>query len=150
MYESEDLGDTMNDTDIFDLGDVQLQRGETLRDAKLAYGTYGALNPAKDNVVILPIGYSAQHPDMEWFIGPDMALDPNKYFIIVPNMFGNGLSSSPSNTPAPHDGPRFPKVTIYDNVRAQHRLVTGDKGVRFIYRALDVNKLDTFTQTESI
>ncbi len=39
-----------------------------------------------------------------------MTLSPEKYFIIVPNMFGNGLSSSPSNTPAPLDGPRFPEV----------------------------------------
>ena len=40
-----------------------------------------------------------------------MTLSPEKYFIIVPNMFGNGLSSSPSNTPPPLDGPRFPKVS---------------------------------------
>ena len=39
-----------------------------------------------------------------------MALNPEKYFIVVPNMFGNGLSSSPSNTPAPLDGPRFPEA----------------------------------------
>jgi hypothetical protein len=38
-----------------------------------------------------------------------MALDPAKYFIIVPNMLGNGLSSSPSNTPPPYDRSRFPK-----------------------------------------
>jgi len=45
-------------------------------------------------------------------------------FIIVPNLLGNGLSSSPSNTPAPFDGPSFPQVTLYDNVACQHRLVT--------------------------
>ena len=41
-----------------------------------------------------------------------MALNPEKYFIIVPNMFGNGLSSSPSNMPAPLDGPRFPEARL--------------------------------------
>ena len=41
-------------------------------------------------------------------IGPGMALDPSRYFIIIPNLFGNGLSSSPSNTPAPYDRARFP------------------------------------------
>jgi homoserine O-acetyltransferase len=122
----------MSDIEIFDLGDLQLQRGEVLMDAKLAYGTYGTLNDAKDNVIVMPHGYSLQHPDMEWLIGPDMALNPEKYFIIVPNMFGNGLSSSPSNTSAPHDGPRFPKVTIGDNVRVQHRLVTEKYGVERI------------------
>ena len=58
-----------------------------------------------------------------------MALDPRKYFIIVPNMFGNGLSSSPSNTPAPFDRARFPRITAYDNVRQQHRLVHDKFGI---------------------
>ena len=58
-----------------------------------------------------------------------MGLDPAKYFIIIPNMFGNGLSSSPSNTPEPFDRARFPRVTVYDNVRAQHRLVTEKFGI---------------------
>jgi homoserine O-acetyltransferase/O-succinyltransferase len=40
-----------------------------------------------------------------------MALDPAKYFIVIPNMLGNGLSSSPSNTPPPYDRARFPNVT---------------------------------------
>eukprot|EP00249_Psilotum_nudum_P016706 c25957_g1_i1 orf=371-1201(-) len=53
-----------------------------------------------------------------------MGLDPRKYFIIVPNMLGNGLSSSPSNFPPPYNQARFPKVTVEDNVRAQHKLVT--------------------------
>jgi pimeloyl-ACP methyl ester carboxylesterase len=58
-----------------------------------------------------------------------MALDPNEYFIIVPNMLGNGLSSSPSNTPPPYDKARFPHVTVQDNVAVQHRLVTERFGI---------------------
>lgn len=58
-----------------------------------------------------------------------MALDPTRYFIIIPNMLGNGLSSSPSNTPKPHDRSSFPNVTMYDNVRFQHRLVTERFGI---------------------
>lgn len=112
------------DYSIYELGDVKLQRGATLRNCKLAYKTYGALNAAKDNVIVYPTWYSGQHYENEWLIGPGMALDPAHYFIIVPNMLGNGLSSSPSNTPEPYDGPRFPKVTAYDNVRVQHRLLT--------------------------
>jgi homoserine acetyltransferase len=42
---------------------------------------------------------------------------------------GNGLSSSPSNTPPPYDRARFPNVTAYDNVRLQHRLMTEKFGV---------------------
>lgn len=112
------------DYEIFDLGDFAFQNGATLRGAKLAYKTFGTLNAAKDNAIVYPTWYSGQHYDNEWLVGSGMALDPKKYFIIIPNMFGNGLSSSPSNTPEPYNAARFPKVTAYDNVKAQHKLVT--------------------------
>lgn len=120
------------DYEIFDLGDLTLQNGATLRDCKLAYKTFGKLNAAKDNVIVYPTWYSGQHYDNEWLVGEGMALDPAKYFIIIPNMIGNGLSSSPSNNPEPYNGPRFPKVTAYDNVRAQHKLVTEKFGIKHI------------------
>ena len=122
----------MSDYEIFSLGDFVLQRGATLRDAKLAYKTFGKLNAKKDNVIVYPTWYSGQHMDNEWLVGKGMALDPAKYFIIIPNMFGNGLSSSPSNTPEPYNKSRFPQVTAYDNVRAQHRLVTEKFGIKTI------------------
>ena len=112
------------DYEVFDLGDVTLQHGATLRDAKLAYKTYGELNADKSNAIVYPTWYSGRHWDNEWLIGDGMALDPAKYFIIVPNMLGNGLSSSPSNTPPPYDAARFPHVTFYDQVEQQHKLVT--------------------------
>ena len=112
------------DYEVFDLGDVTLQHGATLRDAKLAYKTYGELNADKSNAIVYPTWYSGRHWDNEWLIGDGMALDPAKYFIIVPNMLGNGLSSSPSNTPPPYNAARFPHVTFYDQVAQQHRLVT--------------------------
>lgn len=58
-----------------------------------------------------------------------MALDPRRYFIIVPNIMGNGLSSSPSNTPSPYGRTCFPSVTVRDNVTAQYRLVTECFGI---------------------
>ncbi len=120
----------MNDYEIFELGDVVLQLGATLREAKLAYKTYGTLNGDKSNVIVYPTWYSGQHYDNEWLIGKGMALDPDKYFIIIPNMLGNGLSSSPSNTPEPYNKARFPNVTLYDNVTLQHRLVTQKFGIK--------------------
>jgi homoserine O-acetyltransferase len=117
------------DYEIFDLGDVVLQGGATIRGCKLAYKTFGTMNPAKDNVIVYPTWYSGQRDANEWLIGAGMALDPATQFIIIPNMLGNGLSSSPSNTPEPYNGPRFPHVTATDNVRVQHRLVTEKFGV---------------------
>ena len=119
----------MADYEIFEAGNVVLQSGAMLRDAKLAYKSYGSLSASKSNVIVYPTWYSGQHYDNEWLIGEGMALDPSRYFIVIPNMLGNGLSSSPSNTPPPYDKARFPKVTAYDNVRLQHRLVTEKFGI---------------------
>ena len=114
----------MANHEIFEAGDVMLQSGAVLPAVRVAYKTHGRLNAARDNAIVYPTHYSGTHDNNAWAIGPGMALDPGRYFIIVPNMLGNGLSSSPSNTPAPHDGPRFPLVTVRDNVVLQHRLVT--------------------------
>jgi homoserine O-acetyltransferase len=103
---------------------MQLQSGVTLRNASLAYKTHGELNSAKSNTILYPTQFAAQHGDIEWLIGPGRALDPDKYFIIVLDQLGNGLSSSPSNTPPLQDRMRFPTVTILDDIAAQHRLVT--------------------------
>ncbi|WP_394825451.1 alpha/beta fold hydrolase [Pendulispora albinea] len=117
------------DSEVFELPNFELEQGATLRPAKLVYKTYGTLNADRSNAIVYPTAYGARHSDNEWLIGPRRALNPEKYFIIVPNMFGNGLSSSPSNTPPPHDRGNFPHITVRDNVRAQHRLVTERFGI---------------------
>lgn len=122
----------MSDYEIFELDVVSLQSGLTLRQAKLAYKTYGQLNAARDNVIVMPTFYGGQHTENEALMAVWPALDPQKYFIIVPNTFGNGLSSSPSNTPPPFDRAVFPHLTMYDNVVCQHRLVTEHLGIRRI------------------
>jgi homoserine O-acetyltransferase len=121
--------DAAADYEIFELGDVTLQHGATLRGARLAYKTYGELNADKSNAIMYPTWYSGRHTDNEWLIGEGMALDPANYFIVVPNMLGNGLSTSPSNAPPPYDKARFPKVTVHDNVAQQHKLATEQFGI---------------------
>jgi homoserine O-acetyltransferase len=117
----------------FELGSFALDSGDTLPDARLAYRTHGTLNPAKDNGVLVPHMYSGTSASMEGLIGEGRALDPSRYFIILPDQFGSGLSSSPSNTPAPFDRGHFPAVTIADDVRAQHRLVTEQFGITSLH-----------------
>ena len=97
----------MKDYETLDLGDIKLLSGEILRSAKLAYKTYGTLNKNSDNVIVLPTFYTGTHKRNEGFFGRGRAINPNKYFIVSINMFGNGLSSSPSNSAIPQDGPRF-------------------------------------------
>jgi homoserine O-acetyltransferase len=117
------------DYETFDLGPVTLQDGITLASVKIAYKTHGTLNAAKDNAILFPTWYSGQHADVEWVIGPQWALDPARYFIVVANIFGNGMSASPSNQPPPFGRSRFPRFTILDNVLLQRRLLTERFGI---------------------
>lgn len=105
------------------------ESGATLPEARIVYGTYGKLNAARDNAVLLPSHYMANYHGYEWIIGPGLALDPAKLFLVSTELFGNGRSSSPSNTPEPFHGPRFPVMTIRDNVQAVHRLLTDELGI---------------------
>jgi homoserine O-acetyltransferase/O-succinyltransferase len=126
----------MPDYKIYEAGDVVLQSGLTYRKGRLAYKTYGTLNAAKSNAIVYPTSYGARHYDLEWAIAPGRALDPTKYFIVIMNKFGNGLSSSPSNTPPPFDRARWPHFTMTDNVRVQQRLlheIFGIERVKLVY-----------------
>ncbi|GIT13816.1 MAG: hypothetical protein CM1200mP35_06360 [Chloroflexota bacterium] len=60
----------------FNLGDVLLQSGITLRNAHIAYKTYGTLNSNRDNCIIFPTFFGSQHDGNEPMIGSGMALDP--------------------------------------------------------------------------
>lgn len=112
----------------FALGDLPVQCGGVLPKARLSWKTHGTLSPARDNVVLYPTSYSAQHPDLEWLIGPDGILDPTRWFIVIPDMFANGLSSSPSNTESWPD-----LVTSWDNVHAQSRLLREVWGIERLH-----------------
>ena len=108
----------------FNIGNVKLLSGKVLKSAKLIYKTYGELNKNFSNVIILPTFYTGTHIRNEGFIGKSRALNPNKYFIISINMFGNGLSSSPSNTTNLQRGSKFPEISLWDNIYCQHKLIT--------------------------
>jgi len=143
--------DPTSDFQVFHCGDVTLQSGQTCRGAQLAYRTYGALNAAKSNTIVYPTSYGAQHFDTEWMIAEGHALDPSRWFIVIPNMFGNGLSTSPSNIGQHQNGPTqdspaqggapnnmggYPHFTLTDNVRLQERLLREVFGVERIALAV--------------
>src|SRR5690242_15331072 len=115
-------------TRVFELGNVALQSGDSLEDARLVYATFGELNAARDNVVLFPTYYTGTHRENAAMIGAGRALDPERHFIVVPNMFGNGVSSSPSNH-GPQRGAAFPRVTVFDNVQCHRRLLDEVLGV---------------------
>lgn len=118
-------------TTRFELGNVSLQSGETLPDAWLTYATWGKLNAAGDNCILFPTYYTGTHDSNARLISTGRALDPDKWFIVVPNLIGNGQSISPSHGLAGN----FPQVSVYDNVVCQKHLLDA-LGVRSIRLAL--------------
>jgi homoserine O-acetyltransferase len=96
----------------FVIDNFRTESGVTLPKATIVYGTFGRLNAARDNVVLLPSHYMANHHGYDWLTGPGEALDTSTLFLVATELFGNGQSSSPSNTPEPFHGPRFPVTTI--------------------------------------
>ncbi|MDA0987487.1 MAG: alpha/beta fold hydrolase [Bacteroidetes bacterium] len=113
----------MNNQQVFNLGNVKLLSGKILNSAKLVYKTYGKLNKDRSNLILLPTFYTGTHVRNEGFIGKNRAINPNKYFIISINMFGNGLSTSPSNSSKSQSGSNFPEITLWDNICCQYKLL---------------------------
>jgi homoserine O-acetyltransferase len=116
----------------FIIDNFKTESGTVLPQARIVYGTYGQLNAAGDNAVLLPSHYMADMHGYGFVIGPGKVLDPKKLFLITSELFGNGRSSSPSNTPDPFHGPRFPVTSIRDNVDAVHCLLTEQLHVRHL------------------
>ncbi|KAG7098586.1 hypothetical protein E1B28_000515 [Marasmius oreades] len=104
--------------------------GGVLPEAFTAYRTYGdPQNPC----IVFPTCYGGKLNSQEYLIGDDKVLDPRKYFVVTFALFSNGESSSPSNTPAPYNGPYFPAVSYEDNIRAQYTVLTNALGVKEIF-----------------
>lgn len=112
--------------ETYSLGRFELEEGGSLDDLELAYTTFGELNAARDNVVLVTTWYSGSHGIMgQLYIGEGHALDPARHFIVVVDQIGSGLSTSPHHGL----GPDFPRVRIGDDVRAQERLLRERFGV---------------------
>lgn len=114
---------------VFEIPDFRLQNGATLPVARVAYETYGRLNASRSNAILYPTSYGATHQDLDWLVGPGRILDSDRYWIAIVNMFGNGLSSSPSNFAEPWGPQHVEMFTHVDNVRAQRLLLEHAFGV---------------------
>lgn len=107
----------------FQLGNLPLNSGEVLRDAWISYVQVGELNAAADNLILIPTYYGGTHQGNMPLIGASGPLNPERYCIVIPNLIGNGRSISPSNSPNNQSAGHFPKISLYDNVQAQKRLL---------------------------
>lgn len=116
------------DPRFFVVQDFSTESGVVLPEARLAYRTFGSPDAAR-GAVLVPSHFMAGSADNDFPIGEGLALDPAEWFVIATDLLGNGVSSSPSTTPPPFDGPRFPVTTIRDTVALIRRLLTEELGV---------------------
>lgn len=125
--------ESQGEYELISVGELRLEEGGVIPDCHLAVATYGTLNAAKDNAILIPTWFSGTH--VTWrdvYIGPDHALNPDEYFIVVVNQIGSGLSTSPHNADGANAGigmSKFPDVRIGDNVVAQERLLREHFGI---------------------
>jgi homoserine O-acetyltransferase/O-succinyltransferase len=123
-----------------DLGECALENGQVIQNCRLGYRTFGSLNPEKSNAVLFSTWLAGTSQDLVslGFIGPGKMADSSRYFIIAVDAFGNGVSSSPSNSES-QPGNRFPRFTIPDLVAAQDRLVTRHLGLHRLQGVMGIS-----------
>jgi homoserine O-acetyltransferase len=105
------------------LGEFKLQSGTVVHEFRIGYRTLGKLNAEKSNAVLWPTWLGGKSEDLLEFVGPGKVVDSSKYFVIVADAMGDGVSTSPSKSAA-RPRMKFPQFTIRDMVESEHRLAT--------------------------
>jgi homoserine O-acetyltransferase len=131
-------GDEAGELKFASLGDFRLESGELIRDCKIGYRTFGALNADKSNAILFPTWFSGKSQDLKGSIGAGKMVDSDRFFVIAVDALGNGVSSSPSNS-AGQPGEKFPRFTIRDLVSSQHQLVTRALGLKRLYAVVGIS-----------
>ena len=121
-----------------DLGACKLESGQQITGCKLGYRTFGKLNADRSNAVLFPSYFSGTSASLSDFVGADELVDPSKYFVIAVDAFGDGVSSSPSNS-ASQPGPLFPAFTTRDMVSAEYRLATETLGLKHLHAVMGIS-----------
>jgi homoserine O-acetyltransferase len=106
-----------------ELGDLKLQSGLLIQDFRLGYRPLGKLNDQKSNAILWPTWLGGKSRDLLQFLGPGKVVDTSKYFVVLIDAIGNGVSTSPSNSKK-QPLMSFPTFSIRDMVEAEHRLAT--------------------------
>jgi homoserine O-acetyltransferase/O-succinyltransferase len=106
-----------------ELGDFRLGSGSIIRDFRLGYRTLGKLNAEKSNAILWPSWLGGKSQDLLQFVGPSNVVDSTRYFVILVDAIGDGVSSSPSNS-TKQPLLKFPEFSIQDMVESEHRLAT--------------------------
>lgn len=121
-----------------DLGDFQLENGQTIRNCRIGYRTYGRLTANRSNAILVPTWFGGTSQQKAFVAIPGGLADSTKYFAIVVDAIGNGVSSSPSNSTA-QPGAQFPQFSIRDLVRSQYELVTKTLKLTHLYAVAGIS-----------
>jgi len=117
------------------IGDFVLNSGETITECVIGYRTYGKLNSAGTNIIVMPTWFGGTTRGLESMIGPGMLADSTKYYIITVDALGDGISSSPSTSKSQPKA-EFPTFTIRDMVRSQYQLLTRFLHISHVYAVI--------------
>jgi homoserine O-acetyltransferase len=123
---------------FFNLGDFKLENGQVIKNCRLGYRTVGTLNPNHSNAVLVPTWFTGTSQQKLSMAAPGQVADSTRFFTIVVDALGNGVSSSPSNSKAQPNG-QFPTFSIRDMVRAEHELVTRHLGLPHLYAVAGIS-----------
>lgn len=127
---------------IAELGTCKLSSGEVVQDCRVGYRTFGVLNRERTNVVIMPTWLNGRSEDLVSLIGsapsPQRLIDSSRFFAVAFDAFGDGVSSSPSNSKR-QPGMQFPQFTTEDMVRAQYRVLTEILKVHHVHAAVGLS-----------
>ncbi len=129
---------TGQDLQVAELGECCLESGEVIQECRLGYRTVGTIAADSDNVVLFPTWFGGTSEQILGLLGPDGMIDTSEFFVVVVDAFGNGVSSSPSNSAA-QSGAAFPRITIRDMVRNQHRLLRERLGINHLEAVVGIS-----------
>ena len=127
------------------LGDFPLENGQTIRDCRIGYRTYGQLSPDRSNTLVVLTWFGGTTEGLKTWIGPNKLYDSTKYFVVAIDALGDGVSSSPSNSSA-QAGTQFPQFSMRDLVRSQYALLTHELKLNHVYAVsgLSMGGMQTF------
>jgi len=120
-----------------ELGTCALESGERIEECRIGYRTFGTLAPDRSNVVLFPTWFTGTTKALTSVV-PGKLVDTHRFFLVLVDALGDGVSSSPSNSRR-QPRVRFPRVTIHDMVEAQRRLVREVLGVTRLYAVAGIS-----------
>jgi homoserine O-acetyltransferase len=123
---------------FYRIGDYRLENGQILKDAKIGFRTFGKLNANKSNAVLVPTWFTGTSQQKGFVANPDSFADSTKYFVIVVDALGNGVSSSPSNSTA-QKNQNFPLISIRDMVNTEYKLVREYLKINHLYAVTGIS-----------